>query len=180
MLATEPVPPQHSTIDILIAIIGVVGGVVTAVVSNWDKLFGKGETIRAKTTYRPTGKFETELRYYFDVSGLREVSDSQTQQLIQIEKMNELKKNPENAKEIIKQFDLITKEAIRFDDVIRALLPVYQKHFTLAELQELNKFYSTETMQKMIVKLPLIVQDAAPIQVKLISDYYERLGQGLS
>ena len=180
MLATEPVPPQHSTIDILIAIIGLVGGVVTAVVSNWDKLFGKGETIQAKTTYRPTGKFETELRYFFDVSGLREASDFQTQQLLQIEKTNELMKNPEDAKEIIKRFDVITKEAIKFDDVIRALLPVYQKHFSLAELQELNKFYSTKTMQNMIAKQPLIVQDAAPIQVKLISDYYERLAQGLS
>ena len=153
---------------------------MTAVVSNWDKLFGKGETIQAKTTYRPTGKFETELRYFLDVSGSRETSDSQTQQLIQIEKMNELVKNPENAEEINKRFDVITKEAIRFDDVIRALLPVYQKHFTLAELQELNKFYSTETMQNMIVKLPLIVQDAAPIQVKLISDYFERIAQRLS
>jgi hypothetical protein len=180
MLATEPVPPQHSTIDIFIAIIGLVGGVVTAVVSNWDKLFGKGETIQAKTTYRPTGEFETELRYFLDVSGARKASDSQTRQLIQVEKMNELMKNPENAKEINKLFDVITKEAIRFDDVIIALLPVYQKHFTLAELQELNKFYSTETMQNMIVKLPLIAQDAAPIQVKLISDYYERLAKGLS
>ena len=72
-------------------------------------------------------------------------------------------------------FQIIESEAIKLDDVIRQVLPIYQKHFTLAELQELNKFYSTEVMQGMVKKLPLITQDAAPGQMKMLNEYLERV-----
>jgi hypothetical protein len=80
---------------------------------------------------------------------------------------------------INREFDAIAREAIRFEDVIKALLPVYQKHFTLGEIQELNKFYSTDVMRGMVTKMPLITQEAAPIQVRLLSDYFQRLGERL-
>lgn len=175
MFVSEPTP-QHSG-EIVVAIIGVVGVIVTAVLSNWDKLFRKDEIIQAKVTgdYRPTGNFETELRYYFEVSGTRAATESMQQQILQNQKIVLLSANPEDAETINSRFDTITKEAIRFEDVIKALLPVYQKYFTLNEIQELNKFYSTEVMQRMVAKMPLVAQDSAPTQVKLLNDYYQRL-----
>jgi len=74
----------------------------------------------------------------------------------------------------------ITHAPIRVEDVIKEFLPVYQKHFTLSEIQELNKFYSTDIMQGLVAKLPLITQDAAPIQVKLFEDYDQRLSEQLN
>jgi len=179
MLTSQPVP-QHSG-EIVIAIIGLIGVLVTALLSNWDKLFPKKNIVKAEYSgYRPTGRFETELRYYFEVSGTRATMESMQQQLIQNEKINLLSTNPEDAETINKTFDAVTKEAIRFEDVIRELLPVYQKHFTLSEIQELNKFYSTAVMQGMVTKMPLVTQDAAPIEAKLLSDYSRRLGERLS
>jgi len=162
--------------EIIIAIIGLVGVFVTATFSNWEKLFPKQDIVQATYSgYRPTGNFETEVRYYFDVFGTRQTIESMQRQLLINARVDLLSKDPNNAEEITKMFYAIEKEAITVDDVIREVLPVYQKHFTLAEIQELNKFYSTEVMQGMVKKMPLVTQDAAPIQMKMLNDYYERL-----
>ena len=58
-------------------------------------------------------------------------------------------------------------------------MPVYQKHFSLTEIQESNKFYSTDVMQGMVKKTPLVAQDAAPIQTKILNDCMERLSARL-
>lgn len=125
--------------------------------------------------YRPTGNFETEFRYYFDVSGTRQWHESMQRQLLIDAKNTALTQNPAHAQEIEKTFQLIEREAIKLDDVIREILPIYQKHFTIAELQELNKFYSTEVMQDMVKKLPLVTQDAAPVAMKMLNEHFERV-----
>jgi hypothetical protein len=61
-----------------------------------------------------------------------------------------------------------------YDQVVKTILPVYQKYFTIPELQELNKFYSTEAMQNMSAKLPLIMQDLRPIQVKQMHELQQK------
>jgi hypothetical protein len=166
--------------EIVIAIIGLIGVLVTALFSNWDKLFHKESIVQAQTSYRPTGRFETELRYYFDVSGARAAMESTQQQMMLNQRIHLLSTYPEDAERINKMLDTITKEAIGLDDVIRTLLPVYQKYFTLSEIQELNRFYSTDVMQAVLAKLPLLAQDAAPIQIKLLNDYNQRVEQLVS
>jgi hypothetical protein len=168
---------QASESTIVVAIIGLVGVLATALFSNWDKLFGN--VVQARATRTPTDNFETELRYYFEVSGTRAATESMQQQMIQNQKLDLLSMYPQDAEMINREFDAIAREAIRFEDVIKALLPVYQKHFTLGEIQELNKFYSTDVMRGMVTKMPLITQEAAPIQVRLLSDYFQRLGERL-
>jgi hypothetical protein len=96
-------------------------------------------------------------------------------QLLTNLKTDAISKAPEDADDIAKAMAVLEREAIRLDDVIRELLPVYQKHFTLEEIQELNKFYSTEIMQNMAKKMPLIAHDAAPIQMKMLNEYMERV-----
>lgn len=176
-MTTATVEPKTSKRgEIIIAIIGMVGVVLTGVLSNWDKLFPKQNVVQATYSgYRPTGSFETEFRYYFDVSGTRQGLESMQKQLLLNAKNAALAQNPGDAKEIERVFQVIEKESIKLDDVIREVLPVYQKHFTLAELQELNKFYSTEVMQGMVKKIPLVTQDAAPGQVKMMNAYLERV-----
>lgn len=162
--------------EFIIALIGLVGVVVTAVLSNWDKLFGKKPKVQAAYSgYRPTGDFETELRYYFDVSGTRRTMESMQDQVLLNAKMELISKEPSDAAEIEKVFEAIKDEAIRVDDVIAEMTPIYKEHFTVEEMQELNKFYSTDVMQKMSHKYPLLVQDAAPILVRMQNDFECRL-----
>lgn len=165
--------------QLAVAIVGIVGGISTAVIGNWDKLFRRGTVLTTTFSRPPTNNFETELRYYFDVSGARQgLESTQRQMLLQL-RSNALSENPGNAEEINDLFRAIEEEAIQLDDVIKALMPVYRKHFTLPELQELNKFYSTDTMQSMASKLPTLAQDAASIQVELQEKYFERLKRRL-
>lgn len=164
--------------EIVIATLGLLGVLVTGTLSNWDKLFGT--VVEAKYSgYRPTGTFETEFRYYFDVSGARQTIESMQRQLLLRVKEDLLSKHPGDAAEINSLLEAVEKESPKLDDVFRVMMPLYQKHFTLAEIQELNKFYSTEVMQDMVKKQPLLTQDAAPIQIKMMNDFMERLMQRL-
>ncbi|MGH9238813.1 MAG: DUF2059 domain-containing protein [Vicinamibacterales bacterium] len=159
--------------EVAIATLGLLGVIITGTLSNWDKLFGT--VVEAKYSgYRPTGTFETELRYYFEVAGVRQASESMQAQLLGSIKADLLAKNPDDADEIASIVEAAAKEAPQLDDILRDLVPVYQKHFSLQEIQELNKFYSTELMQGLVRKVPLLNQDAAPIQVKMMNEFMER------
>ncbi len=178
MTKSQTVQKHSRRTEIVIAIIGLVGIFVTAFLSNWDKIVYKQNIVQATYSgYRLTGNYETELRYFFEVSGARATAEFLQQQLVQNARISRLSKNPEDAEQINKLFDAITKEAVTYEDVFRELLPVYQKHLSLNEIQELNKLYSTDIMQDMVKKMPLLTQDAAPIIMRLMNDYFERVGE---
>src|SRR5262245_56581965 len=121
--------------EIIIAVLALIGVLATAILSNWDKFFPKQNIVQAQYSgYRPTGNFETEYRYFFDVSGSRAAAESLKQQLTQNMKASLLSQNPGDAEMIAKLFDAGTKEDISIDDIIREFLPVYQKHFTLRKV----------------------------------------------
>jgi len=167
---------QHSKREIVIAIIGLIGVLVTGFLSNWDKVFPNHNIVQATYSgYRPTGDFETELRYFFEVSGLRATLETMQQQLLQAQKADLLSQRPKDAEDINTLFDAVGKESPRPEDIIRDFIPIYQKHFSINEIQELNKFYSTDVMQGMVKKMPLVIQDAAPLQVKLVNEFRQRL-----
>ena len=44
-----------------------------------------------------------------------------------------------------------------FDDMLEAMVPVYQEHFTKGDIDTLIAFYSTPTGQKMLRELPAIM-----------------------
>src|SRR5215475_10793484 len=116
--------PQLKRSEVLIAVIGLVGVLATGVLSNWDKLFPKHDVVAATYSgYRPTGDFETEFRYYFDVSGSRLAIESMQRQFLQQMKTNLISQNPSDAEEIGKAFDIIASEGLTVDDVIKAILP---------------------------------------------------------
>jgi hypothetical protein len=162
--------------EIIIAVIGLTGVLATGAFSNWDKVFPDESKIQVDVAgYRPTGSFETELRYYFEVAGLRQMMADMQKELTANMRANLITQHPENVQEIQATFATLEEEAIRFEDIVAKFLPVYQKHFTIAEIQNLNKFYSTETMQTMIRKQPLLMRDAAPIQVQMMQEYQSRI-----
>ncbi len=166
--------------EITIAVIGLLGVLVTAVFSNWDKIFPNPNEVRANYSgYRATGVFETELRYLFEVSGQRIMIENLQQQAVIALRNNLIREHPENVKEINLIMDASLEEAPTVDDIIRKLLPIYGNYFTIEELQELNKFYSTEIMQNMIIKTPALMQEFAPLQLELIQDHQVRIADKL-
>lgn len=160
--------------EITIAIIGLIGVLITGFLSNWDKIYPDPDVMEVKTDYRATGNFETELRIYFEISGVRATMENMQQQLAYSYIIELTAQYPENVEIIDAVINAALEEAITFDEVIKKLLPVYRKYFTIQEIQELNKFYSTEIMQNMINKLPLLTQEVAPLQVELFQDFERR------
>jgi hypothetical protein len=47
-----------------------------------------------------------------------------------------------------------------WDDVLQAMVPVYQKHFTKGDINHLVAFYSSATGQKVLRELPAISAEA--------------------
>jgi uncharacterized protein len=46
------------------------------------------------------------------------------------------------------------------DEMVQAMIPVYQRHFTKGEMDDLVAFYSSPTGQKMVHELPAITAEA--------------------
>ena len=167
---------MESSNEILVAIIGVIGVIITAVLSNWSKIFPDKNKITAKVTgYESTGVFETELRYFMEVSGARSLTENMTLQLLQQFMIQAIQEYPENADEITEIFKTIANEAITVDDVIRKFLPVYTKFYTIEQIQELNRFYSTDIMQQLVKNSQALIVELAPLQVELINENQEKI-----
>jgi hypothetical protein len=51
------------------------------------------------------------------------------------------------------------KKAVLGDDLVTMVIPVYDRHFTLEEIEELTYFYESPIGVKLVKKQPLIQQD---------------------
>ena len=64
------------------------------------------------------------------------------------------------------------------DDIIQAMIPAYQNHFTRSDIQAMNAFYSSPVGQKVLEELPAVNQEgmqaALPILSKYLADWKDR------
>jgi uncharacterized protein len=68
-----------------------------------------------------------------------------------------------------------------WDEMLDAMIPVYQKHLTKGDVEALVAFYSTQTGQKVLQEMPAIVAEAMqamlPIMQKQMDAMTERMQQ---
>jgi hypothetical protein len=163
--------------EIVIAVIGLLGVLGTAVFSNWDKLHPPANQVKATFTgYAPTGDPQVELRYFFEVTGMRGLMQGmQTEMLAHFKQQvdDQYKDRPELAAELMK----VMSEEIeaQYDQVLNAYIPIASKHFSVAEIQELNKFYSTPPMREMTRRAPLLTKEFMPSVMTLAKKSQERV-----
>lgn len=81
---------------------------------------------------------------------------------------------------INKMLDGMMKE-MPFDEMMQAMVPAYQKHFTKGDMDALIAFYSTPTGQKVLKELPAVttegMQAMMPIMRKTVEKMTERAEQ---
>ncbi len=69
------------------------------------------------------------------------------------------------------------------DDITQAMIPAYQKHFTKADIEAMNAFYSSPVGQKVLQELPAVVQEgsqaAMPILSRYLDEWKDRMQQEL-
>jgi len=165
--------------EIIIAVIGVLGVLATAVFSNWDKIFPPSNVVQSPFEgYVPTGDIEVELRYLMEITGGRRLmADYRAAVLESGRKEAEAlhKDDPELLAEINKVLE--DEGANLYDEALRIYIPVASKYFWLAEIQELNKFYSTPVMRDLMRKQPLIIAEYAPLALAKAEEMQARVMQ---
>lgn len=66
-----------------------------------------------------------------------------------------------------------------FDQMMQAMEPVYQKHFTKGDMDSLVAFYSTPTGQKLLHELPAITAEAMQSMLPIISKQMDKMRERL-
>jgi hypothetical protein len=64
-----------------------------------------------------------------------------------------------------------------WDDMLNAMVPAYQKHFTKGDIDALVTFYSSPTGQKILRELPAVTAEAMDTMMPLIQKYMEKTTQ---
>ena len=66
-----------------------------------------------------------------------------------------------------------------FDEMMQAMMPTYEKHFTKGELQALTQFYSTPTGQKILREMPAIMSEAMEAMTPIMMKSMDRMKRDL-
>ena len=84
---------------------------------------------------------------------------------------------------INQMLDAMMRE-IPFDEMMQAMVPAYQKHFTKGDMDALIAFYSTPTGQKVLQELPAVMgegmQATMPIMRRSVERMTERAEQEIA
>jgi len=66
-----------------------------------------------------------------------------------------------------------------FDEMMQAMMPTYEKHFTKGELQALTQFYSTPIGQKILREMPAIMSEAMEAMTPIMMRSMDQMKQDL-
>jgi uncharacterized protein len=64
---------------------------------------------------------------------------------------------------------------IPFDEIIQAMVPAYQKHFTKGDMDALIAFYSTSTGQKVLREMPAILAESMGVMMPMLQQRVEAM-----
>jgi uncharacterized protein len=68
-------------------------------------------------------------------------------------------------------------KSIPWDDMLQAMVPAYQKHFTKGDMDALTAFYSSPTGQKVMREMPGLMADSMEIMMPIINKHVEKVGR---
>lgn len=146
--------------EITIAAIGLVGVIVTAVASNWDKISSPGSN--ASNPAIASDDINVQLRYYVDSTGLRTSMESLEKARAERYRL-QYKADPDTVNCML---DMGLQSSQLIDVAVNAL----KGHFTLEEIKELNRINASPFMKRVAEKQPAISLDL----VKGIEEALER------
>ena len=127
-----------------------------------------------------------DVQRYFQVVHAREMTkqmlDAVTRQIRQMTHEQVLKNGANVPPDCEERVNRMTDEMLRnfpVDEIIKATIPVYQKHWTKGDIEALIAFYSTPTGQKVLTELPATIAEAmqasAPIIQKQMDQVRDRV-----
>lgn len=132
-----------------------------------------------------------DIQKYFEVTHSREMitkmMDATMKPIHQMTHEQYLKDKdrlpPDFEEQMNKKADDLLK-AFPWDEMLQAMIPVYQKHFTRGDVNALTSFYGTPTGQKLLREMPAITAEAMqsmmPLMQKQMESMQERLQQEIA
>lgn len=161
------------------AVSGSIGLVVSAVISNWDKIFSNAITVKTEG-YKPSGVPETELRHLLEVSGTRATYRQQMNMMFDAMEKQWISQAPDEARQIAKMMEFIRETAPTLDDIFEEISPIWMRYFTLKDIQDLNRFYSTQQMQGMLRAMPGVLADMAPVMNRMMAEEEKKIERAVA
>jgi hypothetical protein len=61
-----------------------------------------------------------------------------------------------------------------FDEMLQAMIPAYQKHFTHGDIEALNAFYSSPVGQKFLEESPAVTGEAMQAMIPIMTKYTQQ------
>jgi len=61
-----------------------------------------------------------------------------------------------------------------FDEMMQAMIPAYQKHFTHGDMEALNAFYSSPVGQKFLQETPAVTGEAMQAMIPILTKYTQQ------
>jgi uncharacterized protein len=126
---------------------------------------------------------KADIDRYYQTMHIREMTkstmDAVSKQMRQMmhDQLQKVPNLPPDAEEKMnKMYDDMLKN-MPLDDILDAMEPVYQKHFTKGDIDSLIAFYSTPVGQKMLVELPTITQEAMQASSGIMRKYMDQTMQ---
>ncbi len=116
------------------------------------------------------------------VQRLMQVQSQAVQQLMHDRLANEKDPPPDSDARMKKLMSELYKD-LPVDDLVQAMIPAYQQHFTHGDIVAMNDFYSSAVGQKVLEELPAVtqqgMQNMMPIMNKYLDQWKERMQQEL-
>jgi hypothetical protein len=112
---------------------------------------------------------QTEIEKMIQLIGIKQMIDQMSAQML-----TQLKTSNPNMPE---SYWTKVQIAMSAQSLLDKMIPIYDKYFTLEELKETNKFYSSPVGQGLVTKLPIIMQESSSVGKEWGAESIERLKQ---
>jgi hypothetical protein len=146
--------------EIIIAVIGLIGVVFTAVISNWDKM-ASAASIPSNSAVM-SNDINVQLRYFIEISGFRASLEALERQRAERYKV-EYKADNDTV-------NCMLDMSIQTNQLVDIAVNALKNHFTLEEIKELNRINSSPAMANFAAKQPAVSLDL----IKGLEDAMER------
>jgi len=108
-----------------------------------------------------------DIEKYYEVMHVRElmknVIEATSKQMRQLMHEELQKRIPNAPPDMLTKLDKLMDDSLKqidFEEMLQAMTPVYQKHFSKSDLDALIAFYSSPAGQKILKELPAITSEA--------------------
>lgn len=135
--------------EIIIAVLGLLGVIFTAVISNWDKLSSPSPV--ATNSAVVSDDINVQIRYFIETSGFRNAMEALEKQRAERYRL-QFKADRDTV-------DCMLDMSMPTNQLIDIAVDAFRKHYTLEEIKELNRINSTPVMVSLAAKQAAIALD---------------------